>query len=75
MKGQLLTTVHRRLDLAVAGTIAAATGAMASMAFAAEPVGSRRTGNDNVGEGRRIYCIMTMPCPHRPGEICPIPIL
>jgi len=42
MKGQLLTIVHRRnlLQLAVAGTIAAATEAVAPVAFAAEPLGS-----------------------------------
>jgi hypothetical protein len=42
MKGQLLTIVHRRnlLQLAVAGTIAAATEAVAPAAFAAEPLGS-----------------------------------
>jgi hypothetical protein len=42
MKGRFLKTVHRRnlLHLVVAGTIAAATAAVAPLAVAAEPASS-----------------------------------
>jgi len=42
MKGQLLTTVHRRdlLHFAAAGTVAAAAGMVAPVAVAAEPANS-----------------------------------
>jgi hypothetical protein len=42
MKGQLLTTVHRRglLHLVAAGTVAAAAGMVAAVAVAAEPASS-----------------------------------
>jgi hypothetical protein len=44
MKGQLLTKVHRRnlLQLAVAGTVAAATSTVAPAAVAAEPASSSK---------------------------------